>query len=289
MYDKNITIHGVSRKKLIEADISPDQTITIFDGCWDNEETDVTQIDMDAVTTAMSQTASLEVIGLLGEGGMGRVLLGHQSLPKREVAIKTPKDNEDKSFYFALLHEAMVMGSLEHPNIVPVHQVIVTEDAELKVVMKKIQGDSLSDVIEKKAMRGEILRKGIGTLIPVCNALEFAHDKGIIHRDVKPENIMLGSFGEVYLLDWGTALNLMEIAKSPRGVLGTPSYMAPEMLFGDPLLIDARSDIYLLGATLHEMLTGKKRHSGSSLPAVLLSVDRSEPYDFDACIYSDAD
>ncbi|MEC7987320.1 MAG: serine/threonine-protein kinase, partial [Myxococcota bacterium] len=284
MSDKMITIHGVSKTHLLKTDLPPDQTITLFGGGWSDDESIATEIDMDVIRTTIDQTSSLEVIGLLGEGGMGRVLRGQQALPRREVAIKTPKTSEDISFYYALLHEAKIMGALEHPNIVPVHQVIVTKDQELKVVMKKIQGESLSHVLLRGAMRGDILRKGIGTLIQVCNALEFAHDKGIIHRDVKPENIMLGSFGEVYLLDWGTALNMNETKESPKGVLGTPSYMAPEMLFGDPLLIDVQSDVYLLGATLHEMLTGTKRHEGSSMSSVLLSIDRSEPYEFDDAV-----
>jgi hypothetical protein len=113
-------------------------------------------------------------------------------------------------------------------------------------------------------------------LMRVCDALELAHRRGFVHRDVKCDNIMLGEFGEVYLLDWGVALRLADAGDAIE-IVGTPCSMAPEMARGDARAVDARSDVYLLGATLHHALTGRPRHEGTTLHAVLLAAFLSEP------------
>ncbi|MFO0647956.1 MAG: serine/threonine-protein kinase [Polyangiales bacterium] len=114
----------------------------------------------------------------------------------------------------------------------------------------------------------------------MCDALEYAHAQGVLHRDLKPDNVMLGAFGEVYLLDWGVALD----ARAPqpdRSIVGTPAYMAPEMLDGDPANASVATDVYLLGASLHEVLTGRPPHAGATLREVLLAAWTSSPPTFD--------
>jgi serine/threonine-protein kinase len=146
--------------------------------------------------------------------------------------------------------------------------------------MKKVDGDNL-DAHSDSFGDHEWIRSGVSILIQVCHALEYAHDRGIIHRDIKPENIMMGSFGEVYLLDWGTALDLSAIQQAQKAIMGTPAYMAPEMITGNPKLVGVWTDVYLLGSTLHELLTKRKKHEGETLKEVLESVERSESFEYD--------
>lgn len=116
-------------------------------------------------------------------------------------------------------------------------------------------------------------------LLRVCDALEYAHARGVIHRDLKPDNVMLGAFGEVYLLDWGVALDTR--APLPeKAVVGTPAYMAPEMVEGDPAAVSPATDVYLLGAALHEVLSGRPPHRGETLREVLFVAWMSEPPTF---------
>lgn len=215
----------------------------------------------------------------IGRGGMGVVYLGEQQLPERDVAVKRLIKPNSK-LASALLHEAMTMGKLGHPNIIPIHSVSLDGELGPEVVMKRIAGESLDELIDKSGLTGDGLRKTLEILIQVCHALEFAHSQKIIHRDIKPSNIMLGEFGEVYLLDWGIAVRHDDAYINPTGLVGTPSYMAPEMLHGDPRSVDPRTDVYLMGATLHECITGQKRHIGATIKDALREADRSTPFSY---------
>ena len=260
---KNETFAFFSTDELIASNASPNHTISLSFPISETPEEDVAVDD------------SLSILGNLGEGGMGEVLLVREACPRREVALKIAKDRK-RHYMRAIKHEAMIMGSLEHPNIIPVHRVMDSDEHGLCMLMKKVDGKSLDEYGDSFGDM-EWIRSGIQILIQVCHALEYAHNQGIIHRDIKPENIMTGAFGEVYLLDWGTALDISSLHTAQKAILGTPAYMAPEMLTGNPGLIKPYTDVYLLGATLHEMLTGQKRHSGSNMEEILLSVRRSEP------------
>ena len=152
--------------------------------------------------------SSVEKIGVLGEGGMGMVYLAEQIFPPRQVAVKTLKE-EDQTMGKMLLQEAMLTGSLSHPNIIPIFQICSTTDG-LEVVMQKVEGKTLKEHINGIPQKNEGLRFCISILLRICQALEYAHTQDIVHRDIKPENIMFGDFGEVYLLDWGISLNLKE-------------------------------------------------------------------------------
>ena len=239
--------------------------------------------------------AELGVLRTLGEGGMGKVLLAIQRPLQREVAVKMPRSVDVNGKLTAeLLREALVTGRLEHPNIVPVHTLGRAQDGAPFFVMKRIEGtpwrvllDQPAELAAKVGRRAEDpLGFHLGVLLEVCNAVSFAHSRGVLHRDLKPDNVMLGSFGEVYVLDWGVAVTtgddpLLCSAAQSVGIYGTPSYMAPEMAGGDGTRLSPRTDVYLLGAVLHHVLTGRPPHGGPNAIAALSSAWEAKPPTFD--------
>jgi len=232
----------------------------------------------------------LVVVGMLGEGGMGRVQLARQRSLQRDVAIKRLRAGATDWDAQLLRAEALVTGHLEHPNIIPVHSLGIDSGGQPVIVMKRVEGVSWRELLHDPDHPGWIPREPdpdarlawhLALLAQLCNALAFAHRRGIVHRDLKPDNVMVGEFGEVYLLDWGVAVRIGATARDAAGqpvIVGTPAYMAPEMARGGPL--DEQTDVYLLGATLHEILTGQVRHRGNSLAAVAEQALASAPFDY---------
>jgi serine/threonine-protein kinase len=203
----------------------------------------------------------------LGAGGMGHVVLAEQVALHRPVAAKfARRPAEDAP---ALVREAIVAGRLEHPNIVPVHLLAATPEGTPFFVMKRVEGSPWSDALAK----GQPLVEALEVLVKVCDALAFAHSRRVLHRDVKPANVLLGAFGEVYLVDWGLAVSLVPdpylplASELPGG--GTPAYLAPEMAARDGANISERTDVYLLGATLYELLTGRPPRAAGSVEEAL--------------------
>ena len=218
----------------------------------------------------------------IGAGGMGEVWAARDRVVGRDVAIKRLRTDAavDAATRDALIarffREARVQGRLEHPAIVPVHDVGVDGEGRPYLVMKRIAGVTLRDVLvqrrrgDAEALRRWPRRRLLADLVTVCRALELAHRRGVVHRDVKPSNVMLGDLGEVYLLDWGVARILDESddavrASRARDVavpdaaatevgawIGTPGYMAPEQERGEP--VDARADVYAAGRVLREIV-----------------------------------
>ncbi len=231
--------------------------------------------------------AELTLGELLGAGGMGAVYTARQRSLRRDVAIKRLREGSDTSrAVFALLSEARTVGALEHPNIVPVHVLGRDEDGTPILVMKRIEGASLAQLLsdpehpawaELERRHGDREAATCEILMRVADGLHFAHSRGYLHRDVKPANIMVGSFGEVYLVDWGVALAPGASSDDAHEIVGTPAFMAPEMVYGDPGRVDARTDVYLLGATLHNVLTGSPRHKGDTGARVLFAAMTSAP------------
>ncbi len=223
--------------------------------------------------------------GAIGRGGMGEVLAAFDQRIGREVAIKrmrSPNPSEEATTRF--LREARVQARLDHPAIVPVHELGTDEAGRPYFTMKRLAGRTLGERIAEGAPQRQLLR----AFVDVCLAVEFAHAKGVVHRDLKPANIMLGDYGEVYVLDWGIARVLAEpvggtpaVGGVPAAIesidsldegtktgtlLGTPGYIAPEQLRGDA--VAAPADVYALGAILFELLAGEPLHPRSHQKAI---------------------
>lgn len=212
----------------------------------------------------------------LGSGGMGAVLSARQVRLGREVAVKRAH-TASPTMTAALRQEAWVMGRLEHPNVVPVYDFARDEAGEPLLAMKRIGGRAWSDLLGADAAlpeeaRDDPLAWHLGVLLQVANALSYAHAQGILHRDLKPDNVMVGAFGEVYVLDWGVATAfaptgdgwLPQAALQER-LVGSPAYMAPEMFVPDPTRLGPHTDAYLFGGLLFELLAGEPPHEGESL------------------------
>ncbi len=243
------------------------------------------------------------LVSKLGEGGMGEVWLAEDLDLRREVAIKRIRADRGGStaHFFA---EAQVSGQLEHPNIVPVHDLGFDEYGEPYLVLKRVEGKTLSHLLADIAEGGSatLLRdqaaagdddgsRVLGPLLrifqKVCDGVAYAHARGVLHRDLKPGNIMVGRYGEVLVLDWGLAKvlesernDLPEVRTDRRdrgdetqlgALIGTPSYMAPEQARGDTEALDERSDVYGLGAVLYQILT-LRRPAGGSLEEIIEKV-----------------
>jgi serine/threonine protein kinase len=214
-----------------------------------------------------------------GRGGMGTVYLAEDTRLQRRVALKV-LDLADPSAELAarLLREARILAQLEHPGIVPVHDVGTLADGRVFYTMKFVQGKRL----DQHLAAIPALRDRLRIFQSICDAVAFAHARGVLHRDLKPENIMVGPFGEVLVMDWGVAKVLRNRADggapvpatgetadaappaSPTApttahgaVLGTPGYMAPEQARGEVERLDQRADVFSLGALLRFLLTGR--------------------------------
>ncbi|MEM9068280.1 MAG: protein kinase [Myxococcota bacterium] len=242
--------------------------------------------------TSGDGVARLTLGEVLGEGGMGVVHSATQTSLRRRVAVKTVREDAATSEHvLQLLREGRVTGFLEHPNIVPVHALGQDDEGRPLIVMKQVEGTPWTDLIDdvpKEARTDEtFLRKHLRILQQVATALHFGHSRGVLHRDVKPDNVMIGPFGEVYLLDWGIAVSTTQEpiasvprAKDVRNIEGTPVYMAPEMAEGDGSKLGVWSDVYLLGATLHHVISGDPPHLANDVHAVLLNAYLSKPADY---------
>lgn len=257
---------------------------------------------------AESLPASAYELGrILAKGGMGAILSARDNSIQRTVAIKvilTGAEASDEHVH-RLITEARITGQLEHPNIVPLHELGVTADGVVYYTMRLVEGVTLSDLLEKIRQQdaGAIAKYPLRTLLTVlqkvCDAVAFAHSRGVVHRDLKPDNIMLGEFGEVFVMDWGLAKRVRGAGREEdtttlrkAGVLeggvgdsfktlsgqvkGTPRYMAPEQAEGRVEDIDERTDIYALGAILYAILTLHPPVTGETVNEVLSHVASGE-------------
>jgi serine/threonine-protein kinase len=234
--------------------------------------------------------ADLEPMGELGAGGMGVVRLARQRSLRREVAVKSLHPGGSEHAADGLVTEARITGGLEHPGIIPVYALGRDLRGSPVLVMKRVSGVSWRELLHNPSHLewarhpGDRLLFHVRVLMKLCEALDFAHSRGVVHRDLKPANVMLGRYGEVYLLDWGIAWREGDAADAkPLGarvhVVGTPAYMAPEML-DHRLRPTPATDVYLLGANLHEVLTRRPRHEGAGLQGVLFRAFASEPVEY---------
>jgi eukaryotic-like serine/threonine-protein kinase len=218
---------------------------------------------------------------VIGHGGLGEVVEAFDRDLNRRVALKRPRPGRGQPSYVArLVEEAQITAQLDHPNVPPIHSLGIDAEGRPYFSMALIEGRSLADLIAARRSDPAVAREyGLSRLLrmflQVGNAVAFAHDRGVIHRDLKPDNILLGRFGEVRVLDWGLAKLLgrgeeelregghhaisttAERAETQIGTtMGTPGYMSPEQALGRPDL-DQRTDVYSLGAVLYAMLSGR--------------------------------
>ncbi|MFN0248314.1 MAG: serine/threonine-protein kinase [Kofleriaceae bacterium] len=227
-------------------------------------------------------TARYELGEVIGRGGMGEVVTARDDQIGRTVAIKRMRGDASPGAIARFVHEAQIQGRLDHPAIVPVHELGHDMRGRPYFVMKQLAGATLSTVIGKLADGDPATAKAfprtrlLRAFAEVCLAIEFAHHRNVIHRDLKPANVMLGDYGEVYVLDWGIARVLGErTAPSEEeahdaapgmtaagAVLGTPGYMAPEQIRGGS--VDGRADVYALGCVLFELLANAPLHPSGS-------------------------
>jgi len=233
----------------------------------------------------------LEVVGVLGQGAMGVVHEATQQTLGRRVAVKSLRaDHRSERATAKLLREAWITGALEHPHVIPVHDIARGPDGEPWVVLKKVDGTDWAALIDDPAQilerfgAEDPLEWNLNVFLRVCDAMHFAHGRGILHRDLKPENVMIGRTGEVYVVDWGLAVALEDdgtgrfpLARDAHQLAGTPAYMAPEMLGGRAAELSARTDVYLLGGLLHHIVKGRPPHRGNNFAQIVSAIALSDP------------
>ncbi len=283
-----------------------------------------TTLDSDRTATysvgiATSEGLRFRVLRPHATGGLGAVFVALDGELHREVALKQilERHADDPASRQRFVVEAEITGGLEHPGIVPVYGLGSYDDGRPYYAMRFIKGDSLKQAIEryhgippngeapvpaaresvrKSDPTGLELRRLLRRFIDVCNAIEYAHSRGVLHRDIKPGNIIVGKYGETLVVDWGlakplgkaehaTGLDELPLRPSsasgtaetlPGKAMGTPAYASPEQARGDINALGFRSDVYSLGATLYCLLTGKPPFDGNDIGALLRRVETGE-------------
>ena len=216
-----------------------------------------------------------EVIERIGRGGMGVVYAARDHVLEREVAIKVLDVDGASRATRLLQDEARILGRLEHPGIVPVHDAGTLPDGRIFYVMKLVRGERLDVALDARASIVDRLE----LFLRICDAVSFAHAQGVVHRDLKPENIMLGRFGEVLVMDWGVAKLLLRSMESDDVIVGTPGFMAPEQASGMGGDVDTRADVYALGVILNGMLVQPAPRALAAIARRAMAQRREERYD----------
>jgi len=263
------------------------------------------RIDLSGSDRTEAPTERFEIVDELARGGVGLVYRGRDNDIGRDVALKVLRDDLKKSpeLIQRFVEEAQIGGQLQHPGIVPVYELGLRSDALPFFAMKLVKGDTLAERLANRAGPEDDRRALLTAFREVCRTMAYAHARGVIHRDLKPANIMIGSFGEVQVVDWGFAKVLRRggvddegLAKKAReavtlittvrsneesaesiagSIMGTPAYMPPEQALGKVDELDEKSDIFGLGAILLEILTGSAAYTGDDGRELILAAARA--------------
>ncbi len=258
------------------------------------------------------RSSRIELHGPLGRGGMGIVLKGRDGDLGRDLAVKVllEKYRDQPEMVRRFIEEAQIGGQLQHPGVVPVYELGILPDHRPYFAMKLIRGRTLTELLRGRSRVDDDLPRLLAIFEAVCQTMAYAHTRGVIHRDLKPSNIMVGSFGEVQVMDWGIAKVLGQIPEpfgekvsipevqdpyvwtgrsdsdidrsNPGSVIGTPAYMAPEQARGEIHAVDERADVFALGAILCEILTGRPAFVGETsaeIARIAAHGDLTDAYD----------
>jgi serine/threonine-protein kinase len=305
MADKQLRLHGGDAERSLASLAAGPSTLDRLAALGDTDLTgSVALVGSHAPTSDATATMSVGTTTSEGKrfrvlrshrrGGLGAVSVALDSELNREVALKQILDHhaDDPTSRQRFLQEAQITGGLEHPGIVPVYGLGTYDGGRPFYAMRFVKGDSLKDAIARfhseegltrdAGRRSMELRRLIRRFLDVCNAIGYAHDRGVLHRDIKPDNVIVGKHGETLLIDWGLAkatgrpdstadepplrpsLASGSAETLPGSALGTPAYMSPEQARGDLDAVGAHSDVYSLGATLYCLLTGKAPFEGET-------------------------
>ena len=274
----------------------------------DNDANDNERTGSYASGTAAGDGQRFRILRPHARGGLGAVFVALDAELNREVALKQILDHhaDDPTSRTRFVLEAEITGGLEHPGIVPVYGLGNYGDGRPYYAMRFVRGDTLKETIaafhddetlkNDPGRRSLALRKLLRRFVDVCNAIDYAHNRGVLHRDIKPANVIVGKHGETLVVDWGLAKSMgkADVARSsderplnprsasgsaqtlPGSAIGTPAYMSPEQATGDMEHVGPLSDVYSLGAALYCLLTGKTPFEGEDVGAVLRAVQRGE-------------
>ena len=246
-----------------------------------------------------------QLVGELARGGMGAIFQGRDLELGRDLAVKVIREEhrDDPEMVRRFVEEAQIGGQLQHPGIVPVHELGRLPDGRMFIAMKLVRGRTLAALLAARRGPDEDRMRFLSIFEQVCQTMAYAHARGVVHRDLKPSNIMVGSFGEVQVMDWGLAKVLDQggvadeerairpsddsavwtlrsrseaMESRPGSVLGTPSYMAPEQARGALDTLDERADVFALGSILCEILTGEPAFAGEAGAEVYRKAERAD-------------
>ncbi|HKI17251.1 MAG TPA: serine/threonine-protein kinase, partial [Isosphaeraceae bacterium] len=249
-----------------------------------------------------------QILGEIARGGMGSVLRARDPHLGRDLALKVLLDHHrDRSdLVDRFVEEAQICGQLQHPGVVPVYELSTLADHRPFFTMKLVKGQTLAALLAERVSPAHDLPRFLAIFEAICQTVAYAHARGVIHRDLKPSNVMVGSFGEVQVMDWGLAKVLKEggVADEPPvqpapelsviatvrsgsdvddshagSVLGTPAYMAPEQAAGEVERVERRADVFGLGSILCELLTGQPAYTGRSSMEILRKAMRGDTAD----------
>lgn len=244
-------------------------------------------VDANGLPSTLTLPAPYADRGEIARGGMGAVRRAFDDDLQRQVAIKVmlPSLSRKESVVQRFIDEARITALIDHPNIAPVYRLAKGPDGALSLVMKLIEGRSFTSYLHAlppPPWPWHMLDAVLSIFVKVCDAVAFAHSRGVIHLDLKPDNIMLGPFGQVYVVDWGIARYrpgpeqpvTLKTLSARDASTGTPAYMSPEQALRVEAHVSELTDVFLLGGMLYEVLTGRRPHEGNTVVEILTSAIR---------------